>query len=131
MTESLTVRSHKSNTLSKNIKNHKENAEIMNIKHLVLILVACMIAATLGCTPLGMTTIPLDKLKMKYADVESKIIQIDDMNIHYKDEGQGPVLILVHGVCASLHTWDGWAGRLKDHYRIIRMDLPGFGLTGS
>ena len=89
-----------------------------------------MIAATLGCTTLGMTTIPMDKLKAKYADAESKFIQIDNMNIHYKDEGQGPVVILLHGVCSSLHTWDGWVERLKGHYRIIRMDLPGFGLTG-
>jgi len=102
----------------------------MNIKHFVLILGAFMIAATMGCTSLGMTTIPLDKLKAKYADVNSKIIEIDGMNIHYKDEGTGPVLVLIHGVCASLHTWDEWVERLKGHYRIIRLDLPGFGLTG-
>jgi pimeloyl-ACP methyl ester carboxylesterase len=102
----------------------------MNIKHLILIFGAFMVAATLGCTSLGMTTIPLDKLKAKYADVNSKIIEIDGMNIHYKDEGQGPTVILLHGVCASLHTWDGWAQRLKGHYRIIRLDIPGFGLTG-
>jgi pimeloyl-ACP methyl ester carboxylesterase len=101
-----------------------------NIKNLILILSACMIAATMGCTSLGMTTIPMEKLKMKYADAESKNIQIDNINIHYKDEGQGPVLILLHGVCASLHTWDGWTQRLKGHYRIIRIDIPGFGLTG-
>jgi len=89
-----------------------------------------MTDATLGCAKLGMTTIPLDKLKAKYADAESKFIQIDNMNIHYKDEGQGPVVILLHGVCSSLHTWDGWIERLKRHYRIIRMDLPGFGLRG-
>lgn len=103
---------------------------MMNVKHFVLIFVACMIVSTMGCTSLGMTTIPLDKLKAKYADVNSKIIEIEGMNIHYKDEGQGPTLILLHGVCASLHTWDGWAERLKGHYRIIRLDLPGFGLTG-
>ena len=102
----------------------------MNIKKLILILSAYMIAATMGCTSLGMNTIPLDQIKAKYADSESQIIQIDDMNIHYKDEGKGPVLILVHGVCASLHTWDGWTQRLKDRYRIIRLDIPGFGLTG-
>ncbi len=89
-----------------------------------------MIAVTSGCTSLGMTTIPLDKLKAKYADVNSKIIEIDGMNIHYKDEGQGPALILLHGACASLHTWDGWTDRLKSHYRVIRLDIPGFGLTG-
>jgi len=101
-----------------------------NVKNLILILVTCMIAATPGCTSLGMNTIPLDKLKAKYADNESKIIEVDGMNIHYKDEGKGPVLILIHGVCASLHTWDGWTERLKGHYRVIRMDVPGFGLTG-
>lgn len=102
----------------------------MNLKNLFLILAACTIFLTSGCTFLGMNTIPMDQLKAKYADYESKIIQIDDMNIHYKDEGQGPVLILLHGVCASLHTWDGWVQRLKGHYRIIRLDIPGFGLTG-
>lgn len=102
----------------------------MNIKKIILVLVICMVAAITGCTSLGMNTIPMDKLKAKYADSESKIIEIDGMNIHYKDEGQGPVLILIHGVCASLHTWDGWVERLKGHYRIIRLDIPGFGLTG-
>jgi pimeloyl-ACP methyl ester carboxylesterase len=103
---------------------------MMKIKNLILILVACMLAATLGCTSLGMNTIPMERLKMKYANVESKIIEIDGMNIHYKDEGHGPTLILVHGVCASLHTWDGWVDQLKSHYRVIRFDIPGFGLTG-
>ncbi|MFA5323040.1 MAG: alpha/beta hydrolase [Smithella sp.] len=102
----------------------------MKIKTIILVLVTCMIAATLGCTSLGMNTISTDKLKAKYADSESEIIQIDGINIHYKDEGHGPVLILLHGVCASLHTWDGWTERLKGHYRIIRLDIPGFGLTG-
>ena len=102
----------------------------MKIKHLISILVACMIASTLGCTTLGMTTIPLDKLKAKYANADSKFMRFNGMNIHYRDEGHGPVLILVHGVCCSLHTWDGWVKRLKDHYRIIRLDVPGFGLTG-
>jgi len=87
-------------------------------------------AVTSGCTALGWNTVPVEKLKLKYADAESEIIEIDEMKIHYKDEGQGPVLILLHGVCASLHTWDGWTQRLKDRYRIIRLDIPGFGLTG-
>lgn len=100
------------------------------IKVLPPILLLCVMAVTSGCTALGWNTIPVEKLKLKYADAESKIIEIDGIKIHYKDEGQGPVLILLHGVCASLHTWDGWTQRLKDRYRIIRLDIPGFGLTG-
>src|SRR5262249_28035532 len=48
----------------------------------------------------------------------------------YRDEGSGPPLILLHGSPSSLHTWDGWAARLSSHRRVVRLDLPGYGLTG-
>jgi pimeloyl-ACP methyl ester carboxylesterase len=38
--------------------------------------------------------------------------------------------VLLHGTSASLHTWQGWTDALKGQRRIIRFDLPGFGLTG-
>ncbi|WP_449287073.1 alpha/beta fold hydrolase [Marinobacter sp. PE14] len=38
--------------------------------------------------------------------------------------------MLIHGTASSLHTWDEWAEGLKSDYRVIRLDLPGFGLTG-
>jgi pimeloyl-ACP methyl ester carboxylesterase len=41
-----------------------------------------------------------------------------------------PTLLLLHGTGASLHTWEGWARRLSLHMRVVRLDLPGFGLTG-
>ncbi|MCB9197064.1 MAG: alpha/beta hydrolase [Flavobacteriales bacterium] len=50
--------------------------------------------------------------------------------VHYRDEGSGEPLILVHGTFASLHCFDGWTDIMKAHYRVIRMDLPGFGITG-
>ncbi len=83
-----------------------------------------------SCRFLGVGSIPLEELKEKYANADSKFAQIGDLNIHYRDEGQGPVIVLLHGVCASLHTWDGWVQILKPRYRIIRIDLPGHGLTG-
>ncbi len=70
-------------------------------------------------------------LDQKYADGQSKFIDIDGSRIHYKDEGTGVPLVLLHGIGSSLHTWDGWTNELKDQFRIIRLDLPGFGLTGS
>src|SRR5206468_1092598 len=48
----------------------------------------------------------------------------------YRDEGSGPLVVLVHGTSSSLHTWDGWAAALRDRWRVVRVDLPGFGLTG-
>lgn len=41
-----------------------------------------------------------------------------------------PVLILVHGFSHSLESWDAWAADLSADYRVVRMDLPGHGLTG-
>jgi pimeloyl-ACP methyl ester carboxylesterase len=42
-----------------------------------------------------------------------------------------PALILLHGFGSSLQTWDDWARDLEADHRVIRYDLPGFGLTGA
>lgn len=62
----------------------------------------------------------------------SRFVEIDGVRVHYRDEGlrDGPALLLLHGTAASLHTWDGWTAALSDRYRIVRLDLPAFGLTG-
>ena len=78
----------------------------------------------------GFSDIDAETINQKYADENSKWININGLKVHYKDEGHGPVLLLLHGTLASLHTWDAWVNSLKDHYRIIRLDIPGFGLTG-
>lgn len=65
----------------------------------------------------------------RYQNHASRYIQVDGRRVHYRDEGQGPTLVLLHGVMASLHTWDGWVEALAPHYRILRVDLPGFGFS--
>lgn len=72
----------------------------------------------------------LQYLTEKYTDSDSRFIQVEGINVHYKKEGSGPTLVLIHGTASSLHTWDQWTLMLKDYYTIIRMDLPAFGLTG-
>ena len=75
----------------------------------------------------------VDELKQKYANAESEFIEIDGMQVHYRDEGittDSVPLVLIHGTGASLHTWEGWVKALKDNHRIITFDLPAYGLTG-
>ncbi len=72
----------------------------------------------------------LEELLEKYTNEYSDFIEVQGLKIHYRDEGEGEPLVLVHGTFASLHCFDGWTEILKAHYRVIRMDLPGFGLTG-
>ncbi|OHD64358.1 MAG: hypothetical protein A2176_01710 [Spirochaetes bacterium RBG_13_51_14] len=74
---------------------------------------------------------PREELEKKYAPLPSKFVEIDGTRVHYRDEGRGPALVLLHGVFSSLHTWDGWIKQLSGKYRFIRLDLPGWGLTGK
>lgn len=74
--------------------------------------------------------IPVETLSAGYANDQSKFIDIDGLFVHYRDEGQGEPLVLIHGAASSLHTWDVWTEELKEDFRVIRMDLPAFGLTG-
>jgi len=72
-------------------------------------------------------------LVARWAPPPSDFIDLDGQLVHIRDEGPGhdPVpLVLLHGTSASLHTWDGWTRALQGQRRVIRIDLPGFGLTG-
>lgn len=70
------------------------------------------------------------EVSKKYINRESKFIEVMNYKVHYRDEGKGFPLILIHGSFSSLHTFDKWTQHLQKDFRIIRLDLPGFGLTG-
>tara|TARA_B100000768_G_scaffold108712_1_gene100884 strand:- start:79 stop:1038 length:960 start_codon:yes stop_codon:yes gene_type:complete len=77
--------------------------------------------------------IPLNELKIKYTNSDSSFINIEGTNVHYRDEGSSSdsiPIILIHGTGSSLHAYDIWSDNLKKSNRVIRMDLPAFGLTG-
>lgn len=97
-----------------------------------LLLIALLLIA-LFCAFNYRADVPVAVLKARYANAESKFMDLYGMSVHYRDEGgredKLPV-VLLHGTSASLLTWDGWTGVLKAEHRVIRMDLPGYGLTG-
>lgn len=74
--------------------------------------------------------IPADKIEKEFAYNHSQYFNYKGMKVHYCVEGKGEPLVLIHGTASSLHTWQGWVNRLKNDFKIIRIDLPGFGLTG-
>lgn len=109
----------------------------------LLVIVGVAMLAT-GCQ----TDLPLTDLKAKWGTPPSRFLPMDGIEVHWRDEGPGgaesradggadarapgdaPAILLLHGTGSSLHTWDGWARRLSTQYRVVRLDLPGFGLTG-
>ncbi len=67
----------------------------------------------------------------KYTTDDSRFLVIDGSLVHYRIEGQGSPLLLVHGAFSSLHTFDKWTPLLTRRHQVIRLDLPGFGLSDS
>lgn len=73
----------------------------------------------------------LAELRARYADAQSRYVTIKGIELHYKDEGTGEVLLLLHGSQSTMRTYDRIAARLKGRYRVIRLDLPSYGLSAD
>ena len=56
-----------------------------------------------------------------------------DVSIHYHVEGDGPPLVLQHGLTSSLQNWYayGFVEELRKDYRLILVDARGHGLSGK
>jgi pimeloyl-ACP methyl ester carboxylesterase len=76
---------------------------------------------------------PRAALEAHYAQPPSEFLQVSGIRLHVRDTGprDAPVVILLHGFGSSLLTWESWARSLSYTHRVIRYDLPGFGLTGA
>ena len=78
--------------------------------------------------------IPRDKLEAKYASGASEFLNLKNgSRIHYRDEGDlyKPAIILLHGFNGSLFNFERMVPLLSKEFRLISIDLPGFGLTGA
>lgn len=85
----------------------------------------------LGYTP----DLPVEALRARHGGAPSAFVAIGGVpEVHLRDEGpqdDPEPVVLLHGTSSSLHTWDGWMpALLAAGHRVIRVDLPGFGLTG-
>ena len=54
-------------------------------------------------------------------------INIDGLNIHYIDEGEGETLLMLHGWGSSCAAYRGIINTLKHRFRCIALDFPGCG----
>lgn len=107
----------------------------MSLLYRALLLVAAGLAFffVAGIVAVWAPDKPLDALVERWASPPSQFVTIGGMQVHLRDEGPRDdphPIVLLHGTSDSLHTWDGWAERLRQRRRVIRLDLPGFGLTG-
>lgn len=73
---------------------------------------------------------PAAELEARYGGPPSKFIVVDGVRMHYRDEGSGPVVVLIHANFSNLLDWEPWVVALKDRYRVVRFDMTSHGLTG-
>lgn len=74
--------------------------------------------------------VPAARLEAKYATAASRFMHVGGLRIHYRDEGSGPAVLLLHANFGNLLAWDPWVDALAATHRVVRLDLPGHGLTG-
>jgi pimeloyl-ACP methyl ester carboxylesterase len=102
-------------------------------RYAAIALFAVVLALAAGIAASWAPDVPVESLKARWAGAPSQFIAVDGMQVHLRDEGprgDPSPIVLLHGTSASLHTWEGWAQALCGQRRVIRFDLPGFGLTG-
>lgn len=105
----------------------------LTVRIVGVLLLACAIFGVAGVMATWAPDRSVQSLAARWATPPSQFMEVDGMQVHVRDEGpreDSVPIVLLHGTSASLHTWDGWAQRLAGQRRVIRFDLPAFGLTG-
>ena len=100
---------------------------------LKILVIFTVLITFVGLLFFGHQDIPLNQLKVKYAGTTSSFISVNGMDVHFRAEGNQAdtvPIVLIHGTGSSLQTFDAWSRSLKKSKRVIRMDLPAYGLTG-
>jgi pimeloyl-ACP methyl ester carboxylesterase len=74
---------------------------------------------------------PRSELEERYLAAPGDMRQVGPWRLHVRESGprDAPAVVMLHGFGASLHTWDAWAQALSASHRVIRLDLPGSGLS--
>ena len=100
----------------------------------ILLLLALLLGAGWASTPEANRA----ELEARYAAPPSRFVDAGGQRWHVRDTAPpvvpgapaAPTVLMLHGFGSSLHTWEAWAQGLKVTHRVVRIDLPGAGLTG-
>jgi haloalkane dehalogenase len=61
----------------------------------------------------------------------SRFLDLDGCRVHYVDEGEGAPLLLLHGNPTWSFLYRDIIGGLRNRFRCVALDYPGFGLSGA
>jgi pimeloyl-ACP methyl ester carboxylesterase len=83
-----------------------------------------------ACSPYGnLSKMEFDELKYPF---DIKYVSLSEgRNIAYADEGSGEAIIFIHGLGSYLPAWQKNISELKNNFRCIAVDLPGYGKSSK
>jgi pimeloyl-ACP methyl ester carboxylesterase len=64
---------------------------------------------------------------MAAAGVTPRYETVDGLSLRYLRRGEGPPVVLLHGLASSIYTWKDVLPVLAAHHDVVAVDLPGFG----
>ena len=102
----------------------------MKRRTMILLLLAAVVLG--GAAWLYTPDIARASIESRYGVAPGDYVAAAGVRLHVVQSGPAtaPTVILLHGFGSSLYTWDGWAAALSRQYRVSRLELPGFALTG-
>ncbi len=92
----------------------------------IALLAAVLLGFTTACSQEDLVQSAL-RLEQKIARLERKTVQVGDHSIAYLEGGQGPTVVMLHGITADSTNWTRFARYYTDNYHVVIPDLPGFG----
>jgi pimeloyl-ACP methyl ester carboxylesterase len=61
----------------------------------------------------------------------SRFAEVNGVRVHYQERGTGDALVLIHGNNSSAYSWKDVFDELAKEFRVIALDLKGFGFTAK
>jgi len=75
--------------------------------------------------------LPVEELQQRYYPSSVSTAYVDGVSLRYTEQGQGPVVVLLHSHYFTMTMWDDWVAPLAEHFRVVRFDMTSHGLTGA
>jgi len=70
-----------------------------------------------------------ESLDLSEVEKPGRTVSIDGVGVHYLEAGEGPALVLIHGLGASTFTFQRVVPELARRFRVVALDLKGFGFS--
>jgi pimeloyl-ACP methyl ester carboxylesterase len=105
------------------------------LKRILKLLVALIAVAAIAFTVFWFSRpadVSFEEVRASVPHSESsRFAEIDGVRIHYQEKGVGTPLVLLHGFTSSTYSWKDVFEPLSRNFRIIAVDLKGFGFSGK